>query len=157
MAGKTSSIPFRIRLADWQADREALAQIRVQVFIREQGVPTELELDGRDDAAVHALAVDEQGKPVGTARLLPEGQVGRMAVLPGYRGQGIGSALLGRLIEEALRQGCGRLFLNAQVQVQGLYRRFGFRPVGDIFMEAGIPHQRMERALPASASSPPRD
>jgi predicted GNAT family N-acyltransferase len=136
-----TSSRYRIELVDWQDAATQLSAIRRQVFIDEQGVPEELEWDGLDASAMHVKATSLTGEAIGTARLLPDGQIGRMAVLGQWRGMGIATAMLQRLIAHA--PASGRLFLNAQTRAVSLYRRNGFEPEGEIFMEAGIPHIRM--------------
>jgi predicted GNAT family N-acyltransferase len=84
-------------------------------------------------------------RAIGTGRLLPDGHIGRMAVLADWRGKGVGRALLERLLEEARLQSCA-LALHAQTHASGFYRRFGFVEEGPEFMEAGIPHRTMVRA-----------
>ncbi len=142
---KTSQA-FRIRLADWQADRAALRAIREQVFVREQSVPLEMEWDEFDIVSRHVLA-EASGRPIGTGRLLPDGHIGRMAVLPEWRGQGVGGALLQTLLDTARAAGHERAVLNAQVQATAFYRRFGFEPEGEAFLDADIPHVAMFRRL----------
>lgn len=132
-----------MRRADWSRDREALRAIRECVFVREQSVPAELEWDGEDQGAIHFLAVDANGLAIGTARLLPSGQIGRMAVLPQWRRRGVGSALLQAALAVASEPGQPAPFLNAQTAVIDFYQRHGFVPEGGEFMEAGIPHRRM--------------
>ena len=127
----------------WPDQAEQLKQVREQVFVVEQKVPLDLEWDGRDPEAVHLLARDRQGRPIGTARLLPGGQIGRMAVLPGWRRKGVGRALLLGLLRQAAQETNCKPFLNAQTSALSFYQRLGFRPEGEVFMEAGIPHQRM--------------
>ena len=134
---------FEIREADWETDRDLLRQLRETVFVIEQGVPLELEWDGLDSKAIHLLAVAANGTPVGTARLLTDGHIGRMAVLADWRRQGIGSALLQRLLEISSERQLPPPFLNAQTRAVEFYRRFGFEVEGDEFMDAGIPHRRM--------------
>lgn len=138
---------FDIREADWAHDGPTLSNIRRLVFIIEQSVPKEEEWDGRDEASWHWLATDESGRPIGTARLLPEGQIGRMAVLKEYRGYGVGAALLEQAVDKASRLGFKGVFLNAQAHALEFYRKAGFEPEGEEFMEAGIPHYRMTRQL----------
>jgi predicted GNAT family N-acyltransferase len=119
--------------------------IRIRVFVREQGVPKEIELDRDDRKATHLLA-RIQGKPVGTARLVIKNgraKVGRMAVLKSYRGKGVGKALLKRAIASARQSGAKMIYLHAQVPVIGFYEKMGFRCVGRVFKEAGIPHRKM--------------
>jgi predicted GNAT family N-acyltransferase len=139
--------PFRIRQASWPRDEAALRRVRAQVFVAEQGVPEHLEWDGKDPEAVHLIAETAGGLAIGTARLLPGGRLGRMAVLPDYRGRGVGSALLKQALVTARQQGLGTLRLNAQIQVVPFYERFGFETVGERFEEAGILHQAMRLAV----------
>lgn len=137
---------FRVRIAHWPQDRAALRQIRDAVFIEEQQVPEALEWDGTDADALHLLALDDKGRPIGTARLRPSGQIGRMAVLAPWRRRGVGSALLRRLLAEAAQGDWPELFLNAQLSALPFYTRHGFRPQCEVFEEAGIPHRRMTRS-----------
>ena len=144
----TAAAPgFRVRLADWARDVEALRRIRHAVFVVEQQVPADLEWDGIDGDCRHALAEDAAGRPIGCGRLLADGHVGRMAVLAPWRGRGVGAALLDQLIEEARRAGQRRVVLNAQTRALGFYARHGFVPFGEEFVEAGIAHRAMERPL----------
>jgi predicted GNAT family N-acyltransferase len=142
-----ATVEITVAPASWMAERQVIAAIREQVFIEEQGVPASLEWDGLDEAATHFLARDANGNPVGTARLLNSGQIGRMAVLPAWRFRGAGKALLAASVAAARQAGCERVFLNAQTRVAKLYEQAGFQAVGDEFSEAGIPHQRMEMML----------
>lgn len=151
---------FRVRTGAWNESIEQAWPLREQVFVREQGVPIELEWDEHDERSRHALATATGGKVLGTARLLPDGHIGRMAVLPEVRGQGVGRALLDALTDAAANAGHATLRLNAQAHAAGFYRRFGFVPEGDGFMEAGIPHQAMikhlrraERRMPVAQSA----
>jgi predicted GNAT family N-acyltransferase len=135
--------PFHVRQASWPQEEPALRSIRSRVFTAEQGVPEHLEWDGKDAQAVHLIAETTSGVAIGTARLLPGGRLGRMAVLRAYRGQGVGSALLREALRVARQHGLDSLTLHAQVQVMPFYQRFGFEVVGNCFKEAGIPHQAM--------------
>lgn len=145
------SLPqFTACIITWQASEPQLRAIRTEVFIHEQGVPKELEWDGEDAHAIHALATDVTGNPIGTARLLLHGElahIGRMAVLPAWRGQGVGASLLRCLLDEARQRGAGRAFLNAQTYAVPFYERFNFVREGAEFLDAGIPHYRMTLAL----------
>lgn len=147
MSSRTEGSGFVVRRADWDLDRDALRGIRLAVFVREQGVPEALEWDGADARAVHLLALagtaEAPGAAVGTARLLPTGQIGRMAVLAEWRGRGVGTALLRELLAIAGQGDHPPPFLNAQVGALPFYQSAGFSPVGDVFEEAGIRHRRM--------------
>jgi predicted GNAT family N-acyltransferase len=139
--------PFALRVVDWARGEAALRAVRIAVFVIEQNIPEELEWDEHDAASTHAIAEDESGTPVGCGRLLPDGHIGRLAVLSDWRGRGVGAAILDRLIAVARARGDARVLLNAQVQAMQFYARYGFEPVGEVFAEAGIPHQTMERFL----------
>jgi predicted GNAT family N-acyltransferase len=143
---------FNTQEADWQTDGKQLSNIRRLVFIIEQKVPKDEEWDGKDEDSWHWLATDTKDIPIGTARLLPDGQIGRMAVLSHYRKFGVGAALLEQAVEKARHLGFSRVFLNAQSHALGFYERAGFVAEGEEFQEAGIAHYRMTQAL-----SPPED
>ena len=138
---------FSVRVCSWDAARAQARCIRELVFVLEQGVPPELEMDELDAHCDHALAYAADGAAAGTGRLLPDGHVGRMAVLKEYRGKGAGALLLQALVEQARRRGHTSVRLNAQIQAAGFYRRFGFDIAGPEFMEAGIAHVPMQRRL----------
>lgn len=138
---------FTIRVVDWAREERNLRAVRLAVFVIEQNIAEELEWDAHDASSLHALALDRAGVPIGCARLLPDGHIGRVAVLSDWRGQGVGAALLVRLVEVAQARGDPRVRLHAQTQAMPFYARFGFMPTGDEFMEAGIPHWTMERVL----------
>lgn len=93
------------------------------------------------------LAVAGDGTPIACGRLLPDGHIGRMAVLSGWRGQGVGAAVLSMLIEMARDRGDAMVRLHAQTHAVPFYARFGFAPEGDEYLEAGIPHRTMARRL----------
>jgi len=135
--------PFKIVQADWDEQREQLLAIRYKVFVAEQGVPEELEVDEYDSSALHLLALGESQQAIGTARLLPDGHIGRMAVSLEYRGQGVGSALLRHLIGLSQQAGHRQATLNAQCSAEDFYLQAGFIPVGEVFEDAGIPHRKM--------------
>jgi predicted GNAT family N-acyltransferase len=143
MSSATEPAGFSVHRADWSRDREALRSVRQRVFVEEQSVPVELEWDGEDEGAIHLLAVDGHGQAIGTARLLPSGQIGRMAVLAEWRRRRVGSALLQAALAIAREPGRPTPFLNAQTAVLDFYHHHGFVPEGGEFMEAGIPHRHM--------------
>lgn len=146
---------IRIERVSWQSAEKELRALRETIFINEQQVPEALEWDGRDDDGVHVLALDEQDHPIGTGRLLSDGHIGRMAVLPPWRHQGVGSALLTALIAIAQKMHLPSVELAAQTQALGFYQQQGFHTVGEVFMDAGIPHRRMQMMLPDSATAEP--
>ena len=132
--------------ADWQHDRALLSEIRRRVFIEEQNVPNDLEWDGADDDARHWLALHD-GEPVGTARMLRNGHIGRMAVLNHARNRGVGSAILRHVLEDARRQQLREVYLHAQTHALPFYAREGFVAEGAEFPDAGIPHRTMRLVL----------
>ena len=138
--------PLECVLTTWAADRAVLQQIRREVFIREQKVPESDEWDDDDSASVHAL-VRLNREPVGTGRLNPAGKIGRIAVIAGLRGRGIGALITRRLLDEARHRGIREPYLHAQLQAVPFYEKLGFASEGDVFDEAGIPHVRMKHAL----------
>jgi len=137
---------FRVDTGDWQALMARARPLRFEVFVREQGVPQDLEWDAHDAESLHALVQDAAGKAIGTGRLLADGHIGRIAVLPEWRRQGVGTALLRRLMEAAAAAGMRRLALNAQTRAVPFYARYGFAAEGREFLEAGIPHISMARS-----------
>jgi len=139
---------FHIEQVDYASHRIELEYVRHAVFVSEQHVPIDMEIDALDPFCQHIIAREHDGQVIGTARLSPEGVIGRMAVLPAWRGRHVGSALLDALLAQAKTQlAIGHVQLNAQMQARDFYARHGFLPVGDPFIEAGINHQRMRRRL----------
>ena len=138
---------MKIRIVDWASYSEALSSIRHTVFVEEQGVPVELELDGEDASASHAAAFSDDGRLVGTGRMLASGKIGRMAVSQSMRRQGIGRALLDALVAEAKRLKLEEVSLGAQLPAVAFYERAGFKAYGDIFLDAGIDHKMMRLVL----------
>ena len=136
-----------IRILAWPEARAAAMSVRQTVFVVEQGVAPEIELDEWDAESEHALAYEPGGRVVGTGRLLPDGHVGRVAVLRDSRGRGVGGAILTALVDRAAARGMRRVVLNAQSQAVPFYARHGFAAFGDEFVEAEIPHRAMAREL----------
>jgi predicted GNAT family N-acyltransferase len=130
-------------------ERAALLALRHQVFVSEQGVPLDLEIDEHDETATHIVAVDD-GVLVGTCRVLQAGELakfGRLVVARDARGRGIGAALLQEAERHARAMGCDRMVLAAQTSAMGLYERAGYAARGGVFLDAGIEHVTMEKAL----------
>lgn len=138
---------YRIELMEWEKAQPVAAPIRFAIFVGEQNVPPGIELDDLDAQAVHAIAYAPDGAAVGTARLLPDGRIGRMAVVKEWRRQGVGAALLEALLAEARRRGHAEVELSAQLQAAEFYRTHGFVAEGKVYQEAGILHQKMRRSL----------
>jgi predicted GNAT family N-acyltransferase len=130
----------------WATLGAAAGAIRHEVFVVEQRVPVELELDAWDAVSLHALAMDGD-TALGTGRLLPDGHIGRMAVRRDARGAGIGSMLLQALMQQARQRGDAAVVLHAQRSAAGFYRRHGYVPEGEAFMDAGIEHIAMRHTF----------
>lgn len=137
------SVEHDIRFGDWPTLQADCKAIRMEVFVVEQGVPAELEMDSNDAACLHAVAYDASGMPVGTGRLLPDGHIGRMAVRKCARGTGTGGALLQGLMAQAKARGDKAVVLGAQTHAAPFYARHGFSVRGQEWLEAGIPHIEM--------------
>jgi predicted GNAT family N-acyltransferase len=138
---------MNIELGDWARLGQEASTIRRTVFIEEQGVPPELEWDeALDQVCLHVLARID-GQAVGTARLLPDAHIGRMAVLPAFRRHRIGSALLMALVQAARARGEPAVELSAQTYVRAFYARHGFEAYGPLYDDAGIEHQMMRLEL----------
>lgn len=138
---------MRVKLVNWVDAEPLIRPVRETVFIHEQAVPEELEWDGLDPQCAHVLAWNDQGDAIGTARMQANGTIGRMAVLKDWRGRGAGRALLEALLDCAVRQELTRVTLSAQTHAIGFYERAGFHVVGELFIDAGIPHRKMVKEL----------
>ena len=138
---------FTISILAWDKALPLARPVRERVFVAEQKVPLELEWDEWDERSDHAVARDASGRAIGTARLLPDGRIGRMAVLREWRRRGVGAALMEALLRKAREQSLSRVTLHAQTHAAGFYRRFGFSERGGEFWEAGIPHVEMTLEL----------
>jgi predicted GNAT family N-acyltransferase len=145
-----------IETQSWVVAREAAYAIRHAVFVEEQGIPVELEIDDHDPIAEHVLAFVD-GRCVATARIYLDEQdpskakIGRMAVLKDFRGQGIGTALLGEAIRVGMMQGASVFELHAQQSAAPFYAKLQFKPDSASFDEVGIAHQRMRLVLGSPA------
>ncbi|GAA2645141.1 MULTISPECIES: GNAT family N-acetyltransferase [Streptomyces] len=149
-----------VRVAASEEDLKSCFAVRSEVFVVEQSVPESIEYDAYDADAVHVLAVDAQGVPLGTGRLLygpaalgktgdpTVGSLGRLAVTKAARGLGVGVALVRAIEAEAGRRGLTAVDLGAQTHALGFYERLGYVAYGPEFQDAGIPHRAMRRPLP---------
>lgn len=143
-------VRLTVRIAEKQEDFFRLIRLREEVFVIEQGVPLEIELDDADDRAIHFVAISGR-EVIGTARLVVEGKtgqrksgkIGRMAVRKEWRGKGVGTALIDFIKKSSKKKRLIALYLHAQESALSFYRRLGFNPEGDRFYEAGIPHRKM--------------
>jgi predicted GNAT family N-acyltransferase len=143
MSEDPAAATVAVQDASWHADRERIEFVRRRVFIEEQGIPEAEEWDDADPVSRHVLAMAGKRDVVGTGRLEPTGKIGRVAVLPQYRGTGVGEAIMGHLVNQATELGFTQVYLHSQATAVGFYERLGFRAEGPEFDEVGIPHRRM--------------
>ena len=141
-------VEYGIEEHPWHLAAAEAGAIREKVFVIEQGVPADMEYDDFDPQCLHAIARGPDGTAIGTGRLLPDGHIGRLAVMPVWRQHGVGRALMCYLTDAARRRGLERLQLNAQISAAGFYERLGYRRQGEPFEEAGIAHIAMARHVP---------
>jgi predicted GNAT family N-acyltransferase len=137
---------IKIDLVDWHLAKNEIRLVREKVFIIEQGIEDHLVDDGKDETCFHVIARDRRGKAIGTGRLSPTGHIGRISVTISYRGQGIGNQILNVLMDIARENHMREVHLNSQTHALGFYEKAGFKEDGPVFMEAGIPHKRMNYA-----------
>ena len=140
-----------VRTGDWNALGRDAARLRTAVFVREQGIPADVEADALDASARHAVLYNRLGQPLATGRLLQQapgvGRIGRMAVDRSVRGAQWGRVLLAALVEAARARGDTQVQLHAQCSAQGFYERAGFTVAGAPYEEAGLAHVLMTQAL----------
>jgi predicted GNAT family N-acyltransferase len=140
-------VGLRVEIRSWEEAQKAAQPIRYAIFLAEKNAQG-IELDEVDPQCAHALAYDEGGESVvGTGRLLPDGQIGRLAVLPDWRRRGVGAAIIEALIEEARRRGYAEVTLSAPLQAAEFYRGLGFVAAGRIVKEGGLLQQKMRKTL----------
>jgi predicted GNAT family N-acyltransferase len=132
-----------------EQQRADALSVRIAVFVDEQGIARDDEIDEYDDTAVHCVGY-AGGTPVAAGRLVlmdGYGKIGRMAVLKEHRGRGFGALVLAALEREGAARGASLFKLSAQLTARGFYDRAGYAPVGDVYDEVGIPHIAMEKRL----------
>ena len=146
---------YSVTEANWSqpTDREACAAVRRTVFLTEQQVPEHEEWDGADANCRHLMATDSSGSPIGTARVVPDGTIGRVAVVASWRGRDVGASLMRAAIELVREAGFEHTTLHAQVQAVPFYERLGYEVYGEPFLEAEIPHRHMRLKLTTSSKS----
>jgi predicted GNAT family N-acyltransferase len=137
----------RVELMSWEQAQPSAGPLRFAIFVGEQNVPSGIELDDLDAQCVHAVAFDVDGKAIGTGRLLPDGHIGRMAVVKEWRRRGIGGEIMAALMEEARKRGHKEVMISAQLQAAEFYRDLGFVAEGKVYSEADILHQKMRKEL----------
>ena len=138
---------FTVSLVCWHDGEPLLRPIREAVFIRERCVPIELEWDGKDEDCRHALALSLQGDAIGCGRMLPDGHIGHIAVLPQWRKQKVGRAIVEALLDYARTHDYQQISVDVQPHYVPFYRSNGFVEQGEAFMDAGLPHIKMKLQL----------
>lgn len=131
-----------IKTVDFDKNFSEIEEIRTSVFIKEQNVPVELEWDKFDNDSIHIIAY-YNNKAVGTARLLNDGHIGRMAVLKDYRNRNIGQNMLKYILDIAKKKALNTIELSAQEHAVDFYKKYGFSVTSKVYMDAGIPHYDM--------------
>ena len=137
-------------ICNYESLTKEICAIRHKVFVGEQNVPVELEIDGLDGEAKHVLAFVD-GVPIGTGRILSDGHIGRVAVLKDYRSLGIGKSIMKDLIKWAQDMNLEKVWLSSQWHAHSFYLDLDFVCVGEIYKEAGIDHIKMYRVLTRDA------
>ncbi len=139
-----------VKLVETEEELTGAIGVRMRVFVAEQRIPPEEELDQADATATHAIA-RFQGQVIGAGRLVlledATAQIGRMAVDQPYRRQGVGGQILDFLESEARAQGLRRCMLHAQEYVKNFYAAHGYQEHGEVFLEVDIPHVEMRKEL----------
>lgn len=142
---------YLVRFASTPEDRDAAFALRRAVFEEEQNIPRPLDRDAHDFNADHVVALDAQGRCVGTGRIVRldtrTAQVGRQATAPSHRGKGVGAAVLDDLERMARLRGVLELVVHAQLPAESFYAKRGFVREGDVFQEQGVPHVLMRKRL----------
>ena len=133
---------IKIQATSWSQSSKEISEVRHKVFVVEQSIPPEIEMDGKDSDCIHFLAL-KQSKPIGAARLQKYGKIERVSVLREYRSKGIGTAIMKRVIETAKNLNVEKVYLHSQMDSKIFYQRLGFIELGQIFFEANIPHIEM--------------
>ena len=138
---------FYIAQVTWASHEAELRLVREQVFITEQSVPTWVEWDAHDASAIHLLAYDEKQQPIGCARILDIGRIGRMGVFKAWRGHGVGQALLDKAIEICQQQGFKQISLSSQTHAIQFYEKAGFKITSEAYIDVNIWHVDMQLLL----------
>ena len=136
----------RVEIMDWTEAQKVASPLRFAAFFEPDARPG-VEVDDRDPQSVHAVAYDPAGKAVGTGRLLPDGQIGQLAVAKEWRRRGVGAALIEALLGEAVKRSYADVTITAPLQAAEFYRAQGFAAEGKVFKEGAILQQKMRKPL----------
>ena len=138
---------FTVSLISWHDGEPLLKSVRKAIFIDEQGISPELEWDGLDEDCRHALVLSSQGEAIGCGRMMADGHIGRIAVLPAWRKQKVGTAIMEALLGYARAHDYPQVNVDAQAYAISFYKTFGFDEEGEVFLDAGLPHIKMRLKL----------
>lgn len=134
---------FKVKNVDWGKEKHKLSRLREKVFVCEWRIPKEYEFDQHDDASFHVLVLDENNQEIATGRITPNGEIGRIAVVPSYRGPEVYQTLFRALLKIAKVNDLRNVSVQCELEGVEYYQQQGFRPVGAVYMDAGIPRQKM--------------
>lgn len=143
---------FRILRVNWAESGQICANVREKVFVYEMRIAADVESDGQDGYCEHVLALSDEGEAIGSGRIQKNGEIDRIAVLMPWRQHGVGSALLDELIAIARDRLLGEVLISAPLFAVEFYRLHQFESTGQVYMYAGIPHQRMCLSLGLTGS-----
>lgn len=134
---------FYAKNVDWGNEQHKLKKIREKIFVCQRRIPAEYEFDHQDSIAFHVLVVDEHNQAVATGRITPKGEIGRIAVEPEFIGPEVYQALFNALLKIAKQHGLDDVLVQCELEGVNYYQQQGFRPVGAVFMDAGVARQPM--------------
>lgn len=138
---------FFAKNVDWGNEQHKLKKIREKIFVCQWRIPAEYEFDNQDDISFHVLVVDEHNQAVATGRITPLGEIGRIAVEPLHRGPEVYQELFKALLEIAKQLSLADVLVQCELEGVSYYQQQGFRPVGTVYMDAGVARQRMQCSL----------
>ncbi|GAC14653.1 GNAT family N-acetyltransferase [Aliiglaciecola lipolytica] len=132
-----------VKNVDWNEAKNVLSKLREKVFVYEWRIPRECEFDHQDMHAIHILVLDDNKQEIATGRLTSKGEIGRIAVVPKYRGPDVYHTLFKALIDNAERLGLQQVYVQCDLEGVDYYQKQGFNPVGSVYMDAGIARQKI--------------
>ena len=134
---------YHIDTTGWAESQQKIRSLREKVFVLEWRIPSKLEFDENDAKAHHVIVSDDQGNVIATARLTQSGEIGRIAVSKTHRCLELYKALFARLLDVAVRNNIETVTVRCNLDSVAAMKQRGFTPTGRVFMEAGIPMQRL--------------
>lgn len=138
---------LNVKNVDWSKNKRILSKLREQVFVYEWHIPRESEFDQQDLSSYHVLLFDDDNQEIATGRITPNGELGRIAVMPRYRQAEVYHTLLNALLDIAKQQGMNEISVQCELQGVEYYQQQGFRTVGPVYMDAGIARQKMAKSV----------